>query len=214
MPKETFYNLPEEKRKKIEDAAIQEFKDYSFDTSSINRIVESSGISKGSFYQYFDDKKDLYKHIISIIVEKKIKYMSPVMMNPFNHNFYTLMREIYKSGLSFAMENPQLLEIGNKLIADTTHPIYIEIIDDNKGKSDEMFELLLKNAMERGEIRENLDLKMISYILSSLNLSIVDYYTKLTNKREYNEEMMVVVEKFLDFVQYGISKIEGDGSND
>ncbi|MFZ7134263.1 MAG: TetR/AcrR family transcriptional regulator [Eubacteriales bacterium] len=205
MPKETFYNLLDEKRKRIENAAFQEFQDYSYDASSINRIVENSGISKGSFYQYFEDKKDVYKHIMSIIVEKKLQYMSPVMMNPFKHDFFTLIREIYKSGLSFAIENRNFTKIGNKLIADPSHPIYDEVLQDNKGKSDEIFELLLKNAMERGEIREGLDVKMIAYLLTTLNISIVDYYTKLTDRREYSEDMMEFIEKFIDFMQYGIA---------
>lgn len=214
LPKETFYNLLEEKRIKIENAAIQEFRNYSYDASSINRIVVNSEISKGSFYQYFEDKKDIYKHIISMIVEKKHLYMSPVMMNPFNHDIFTLIREMYKSGLQFAMEHPQLLEIGNKFIANPNHPIYDEVLQDNKGKSDEIFELLLKNAMEIGELREGLDLKMIAYLLTTLNISIVDYYTKIADKREYSEAMMAIVERFIDFIQYGIAKIEGDDMND
>lgn len=214
MPKDTFFNLPEEKRQRIEEVAIQEFKDYSFDSSSINRIVENSEISKGSFYQYFHDKKDLYKHIMNIIIEKKLQYMSPVMMNPFNHDFFTLIREIYKSGLSFALENPDLLAIGNRLIADPNHEIYKEILNENKDKSHEVFELLLSNAIKRGDIRKNLDIKMISYLLTSINISIVDYYMEITNKREYSENMMEVIEKFIDFIQYGISKKGGSGVDD
>lgn len=209
MPKETFYNLPTIKKERIEEAAIQEFREYSFDASSINRIVENSDISKGSFYQYFEDKKDLYKHIMSIIVEKKLEYMSPTMMNPFEYDFFTLLREIYKSGLSFAMENPELLEIGNKLLADTSNPIFAEIMNDNKEKADQVFELLLNNAVKRGEIREGLDLKMISYLITNLNIAISDYYVNNLNATEYSEDMMSVIDQFIDFVQYGIAE-KGD----
>lgn len=206
MPKETFYNLPTIKKERIEEAAIQEFREYSFDASSINRIVENSDISKGSFYQYFEDKKDLYKHIMSIIVEKKLEYMSPTMMNPFEYDFFTLLREIYKSGLSFAMENPELLEIGNKLLADTSNPIFAEIMNDNKEKADQVFELLLNNAVKRGEIREGLDLKMISYLITNLNIAISDYYVNNLNATEYSEDMMSVIDQFIDFIQYGIAE--------
>lgn len=206
MPKDTFYNLPKSKKDRIEEAAIQEFKEYSFDASSINRIVENSGISKGSFYQYFEDKKDLYKHIMSLIVEKKLEYMSPTMINPFDYDFFTLLKEIYKSGLSFAKDNPDLLEIGNKLLADKSNPIFDEIILDNKDKSDRVFEQLLNNAVKRGEIRKGLDLEMISYLISNLNIAISDYYMKKTGIREYSEDMMVVIEQFIDFIQYGIAE--------
>ena len=88
MPKETFFNLPNEKRQLIENTAISEFAANGYDKASINTIVAKSGIAKGSFYQYFTEKKDLFLHIIlSVIAQKKIKYLSPVMTNPDKHDW-------------------------------------------------------------------------------------------------------------------------------
>jgi AcrR family transcriptional regulator len=46
MPKQTFFNLPEEKREKIFSAAVDEFAEYGLDNASTNRIVKNSGIAK------------------------------------------------------------------------------------------------------------------------------------------------------------------------
>jgi TetR/AcrR family transcriptional regulator len=54
MPKQTFFNLPDEKRDLITDVVIDEFADNDYDKVSISRIVQRAGIAKGSFYQYFD----------------------------------------------------------------------------------------------------------------------------------------------------------------
>jgi AcrR family transcriptional regulator len=59
MPKDTFFHLPEEKQNKIIDAAMEEFSSVSFEKASINRIIKSAGISRGSFYMYFEDIYDL-----------------------------------------------------------------------------------------------------------------------------------------------------------
>ena len=72
MPKDTFFNLPGDKRTLICDVAIDEFADHPFDQASVNRIVAKSGIAKGSFYQYFEDKEDLFLYIIQRIAEEKI----------------------------------------------------------------------------------------------------------------------------------------------
>ena len=64
MPKDTFYRLPEEKRDRIMDAAMAEFQRVSYEDASINKIIKSAGISRGSFYQYFEDKEDLFFYII------------------------------------------------------------------------------------------------------------------------------------------------------
>ena len=59
MIKKTFYNLPEEKRQRIIDAIMNEFSGSPSEKVSINRIIKEANISRGSFYQYFDDKVDL-----------------------------------------------------------------------------------------------------------------------------------------------------------
>lgn len=65
MPKETFYNLPEEKRKRILDAAADEIVRVPASEMSINKIIQKADISRGSFYQYFDDKHDLIQYLLS-----------------------------------------------------------------------------------------------------------------------------------------------------
>ena len=59
MIKQTYYNLPSDKRERIMKAIVKETESKSYDKISINKIVKDAGISRGSFYQYFDDKWDL-----------------------------------------------------------------------------------------------------------------------------------------------------------
>lgn len=60
MIKKTFYNLPKAKQDRIINAIKNEFNRASIDKLSINNIIKDANISRGSFYQYFDDKSDLY----------------------------------------------------------------------------------------------------------------------------------------------------------
>ena len=46
MPKDTFFNLPEDKRTLICHVAIDEFAAHPFDQASINRIVARHGIGE------------------------------------------------------------------------------------------------------------------------------------------------------------------------
>ena len=115
MPKETFFNLPEEKRALISKVAVDEFAEYSFEQASINRIVANSGIAKGSFYQYFEDKKDLFLYLVQLAAEEKLNYFSSVLGNPQAHDFFTLIREIYLSGMQFAVEHPEYAAISKMI---------------------------------------------------------------------------------------------------
>ncbi len=70
MIKKTVYNLPYEKRKRITDAVIKEFMERPNEKVSINRIIKTAEISRGSFYQYFDDKVDLIEIITKTMFDE------------------------------------------------------------------------------------------------------------------------------------------------
>lgn len=59
-----FNNLKPEKQKQIINAAIKEFVRNGFEKASTNEIVKRANISKGSLFNYFNSKKDLYMYLI------------------------------------------------------------------------------------------------------------------------------------------------------
>ena len=56
MPRSTFFNLPEDKRARVVEALKIEFAARSYARASVDRVIGAAGVSKGSFYQYFDNK--------------------------------------------------------------------------------------------------------------------------------------------------------------
>ena len=64
MCRETFRRLPEEKRTRFLEAAWDEFTRVSIEEVSINQIVRKAGVPRGSFYQYFADKGDLFTYLM------------------------------------------------------------------------------------------------------------------------------------------------------
>ncbi len=76
MPKQTFFNLEPERREGVIAAAVEEFARHPpYEQASLSRIVESCGIAKGSMYQYFEDKLDLYLYIVELAYERKQDYV-------------------------------------------------------------------------------------------------------------------------------------------
>lgn len=58
-----------EKKRRIEEAAINLFENDDFNKISIDQIVKKASVAKGTFYLYFKDKVQLINHLI-------IKYSS------------------------------------------------------------------------------------------------------------------------------------------
>lgn len=66
MPTQTFFNLPIDKQKRLLDAASTEFSRVPLTEASINNIIKLAEILRGSFYQYFKDKEDLYYYFLRL----------------------------------------------------------------------------------------------------------------------------------------------------
>lgn len=73
MPSKTFLRLPEDKRARFMEAAWAEFSRVNYADTTINNIVKDAGISRGSFYQYFADKDDLFSYLLRDVREHFIE---------------------------------------------------------------------------------------------------------------------------------------------
>lgn len=206
MPKQTFYNLPAEKKDKLIETAIEEFSKENFKTASVTKIAENAGVAKGSIYQYFYDKKDLYKYILDLAGDKKKEYLTSWMHQMQHLDFIEIIRELYKKGIEFAAENPQLAGIANNFIKENDAKFKEEILGIGIEKSNLFFEELIENAKRKGEVSMQIDTKVGALIITNLNTSIADY---MLNYMEYedilkNKELLLEnVDKMLFIIKNG-----------
>ena len=63
MPTATWERLPAARRAAVVAAAEAEFAAKGFSRGSLNVIARDAGVAKGSLFQYFDDKSDLFAHL-------------------------------------------------------------------------------------------------------------------------------------------------------
>lgn len=61
-------NIDPEKRKRILNAAIEEFASFPYEKASTNNIVKTAGISKGLLFHYFGSKQDLYETLAGFVI--------------------------------------------------------------------------------------------------------------------------------------------------
>lgn len=81
MPSSTFFRLPEEKRQRLVEAAWEEFSRSSFADASINQIIHNAHIPRGSFYQYFQDKEDLFWYLMGSMREYFAHAMQEILQD-------------------------------------------------------------------------------------------------------------------------------------
>ena len=91
MCTETFLRLPEEKRGRFLDAAWEEFTTSPLQDVSINKIVRRARIPRGSFYQYFASKDDLFSYLQEIMLKHLMSEYCNIMVKAKGDIFQTQM---------------------------------------------------------------------------------------------------------------------------
>ena len=90
MVSETFKNLSNEKKQKIEKALLKEFSTYPLAKAQVARIVKDAEIARGAFYKYFDDLTDAYQYLYGHAM-KEIHLGYPIRSTEFNPDqFYKM----------------------------------------------------------------------------------------------------------------------------
>jgi AcrR family transcriptional regulator len=76
----TITRAPENTRRKILKAAFDEFYRKGFQGSSINKIVDQAGTTKGALFHHFEDKNDLGYAVVEEVVfpEMKERWLDPL----------------------------------------------------------------------------------------------------------------------------------------
>ena len=208
MPKETFFNLSEKKRGTIINAALQEFGQNNYDKASLNRIVAASGISKGSLYQYFDDKRDLFMYLIDLMIREKLGYITPVMRNPMEHSFFDVIHDMNQEGLRFAIEHPEYTAIGKRIISDESGALYQDIMNRKRALPAQVYENLLQLAISRGEIREDIDISFTAHMIFAMSVEITT--SCLTGSGDnWISDTAKLLDQFMNLLFRGIQKNKG-----
>jgi AcrR family transcriptional regulator len=108
-----FDNLDPEKQEDILRAAGEEFAEKGFAAASINRIIQESGMSKGSVYYYFEDKADLFATVVERGAQRimgEIGWPALEVLGP--EEFWDSLLELTRRSVEFMHREDWWIKIG------------------------------------------------------------------------------------------------------
>lgn len=121
MCTETFRRLPEEKKNRFLDAAWEEFTRMPFEKASINKIVVKARIPRGSFYQYFADKEDLFFYLLGNMMKYLMEEYNKILIAEQGDVFRTQIQcfdkvmirketdPVFARGMEILQQNPRFM---------------------------------------------------------------------------------------------------------
>ncbi len=163
MPKQTFFNLPADKRENFLHIALAEFADNDFKSASISRIVAKAGIAKGSFYQYFENKEDLYRYLLDLGAQEKAALFSAAPIGQ-EGDVFAYLRQLMRAGVTFELSNPRLSQIGYRAVQSNSLPP--EFLAQAREGSRQFFAGLIAQGKNQGSVAADVDEDLAAFIFS------------------------------------------------
>lgn len=173
MPKPTFLNLPDEKRSRIIELALDEFSTHPYRQASLSRIVTRAGIAKGSMYQYFTNKLDLYQWLVTEELERRRDawlqdHATPSTEEDGRSGLFATLERMVMTRVGFMLAHPRLA----RLAASAMEPTADEELRDLHGalRREHVDELVtrIREAQVAGEIRANAEARSLAHFLDAL----------------------------------------------
>jgi AcrR family transcriptional regulator len=201
LPKQTFFNLTKEKQEQIISVAINEFAEFTFNEVKISDIINKAKIPRSSFYDYFEDKKDLYKHIIGIVSEEKMSFMAPIIEKQ-QDNFFERLEELFKAGAQFASLRPEYEKLANKIYENLD--LIKDIFEAQDLDVSSFYEVMLLKGIKSGEIRSDIDIKFVAKAISILSVNLIAAGFN-GGEETLNTFIEKEADKMISFIKHGIS---------
>jgi AcrR family transcriptional regulator len=109
MPTSTFFRLPDERRDPLVHEAILEFSERSYAEASLSQIAARARIPKGSMYQYFQDKLDLYRWLLTEEAARRKRDF--IGTEGHGADFWSRLERHIERGVAFLVEHPRLARL-------------------------------------------------------------------------------------------------------
>ena len=199
MPTKTFFNLREEKRQRIEKALINEFSKSSFEQASITNIIKEANIPRGSFYQYFVDKKDAIKYLIEKFVLSDHERIYQCLVETKGDIFDAAVR-VYDYRTNNAILNFDIKLVKNILEELRKNNINIFENKDILKNEKSLMEFIDKDKLN---LKSDKDLYYFMRIITAIIRSVT---MEVLSERISKEEGKEILEKELEILKNGMEK--------
>lgn len=166
MPKSTFSKISEEKRDRVLKEAASLFAERGFSQSDMAELAARANVSKGSLYDYFESKEDLY---ISVCRDALRRSREAVYggINP-DCDIYRQMDHIFRRGAAFSLAHPEYVQMYLQITSPGMEVFANAITREVEGYTADHLKSLLRDGIQKGIVRKDININLTAFLINTL----------------------------------------------
>lgn len=163
--KNAFKATSAERRKRVFDAAVEEFSSKGFNAANVNTIAKNAGISIGSIYSYFESKEELFLAVLDHCLETMYRLLSDVDVTGGVVNAFEQMLRIARDS---ARKNPQIHRLYLDCSSQSLRNLSEKISDHAEAVTVRLYRDILAYDKAMKRIRSDVDINAAAFMLDNL----------------------------------------------
>lgn len=206
--KDAFERASEERKEKILEVGIEEFATKGYENANINLIAKNSGISIGLMYKYFSTKTDLFVTCI----QRGMEILDNAIEEIINSDEKLIIKaeKLIRTTCAHSKRNSNYIKLYNEITSIKNNDTAKILAREIEGNTSKKYITAISQALANGDVRQDLDPRMLAFFLDNLLTSLqfsytCDYYRERfeiytgVDVEEMNEDQIVA--QLLKFIE-------------
>jgi len=164
----TFRGLDGRKQQRILSAALTEFAEEGYSGASVNTIVKRVGISKGSLFNYFSDKRGLFHFVFERALDMVKDYLKTVREETSSDDLFARLEKSLLAGVAFIRSNPRVFKLYLRVLFENGLPDRNSLIISIRRLSIQYLVEFVEVAKARGEVNNDVDVKEAAFVIEAV----------------------------------------------
>jgi len=191
-------DLKEKRREEIIHAAMKVFSQYGYERATMENIAAEAGIGKGTIYEYFPSKRQLFEDMIYFYLDKYKYNLREVIFK--RQSFHQKFHNLCQYNADFLRQHLDILQFISKqgiVLSDSMKERLLKEQDEIYS----MFYQMLEEAISRGEIRQGIDKEAAVMCIIGIIIQVTSKNILMDNANAGN----IASEPLLDILMNGLA---------
>lgn len=200
-----------QRKTELMEAALDEFSVKSYEDASLNTIIRNAGISKGTFYYHFADKKALYLYLLKTSAEVKWKFIDGKASESPGWaacgDIFDRFKEQARLASEFAAKYPRFHRLGEMLSRERGTCVYAEAMEILGGDAQTVIAPMVDRAIREGAFKNEYSREFLIRILSFMFSRFHEIFDR--EEERAPDRMLGNLDMYVSFIRRGIGSDRG-----